>query len=472
MEALKNTFSLEVELLLGRVFAAARFSRKEVEWPPHPSRLFSAMVASYKECNLGEEARSALQWLEALDPPRIYADPPLFSEGITTHRDAIKVFVPVNDDPLVPDRRNRQPRWFPSVAPDSNIVWYIWNSSSIDWDSVRWLQEIAEKVTYLGSSMSPVRIRVNLDPPNPTLEPSDFGDVNLRVMGRGRLAHLEQIYEMRNLNAYVQPRLGRVVAYARVYGKEKNIVERQMRAVSFFRIKRSDLPAESMALLSEVVKKAVMSLYPDPVPGEVSGHYSNGTPLNSPHMAVTPLLDIGHRYADGHIMGFGIWMPIGTPEQIVKSLSMVCARLEMLTMGSRGVLGLKRIRPADEESSAVSLRTVTYTKTYDTWASVTPVIFGKHPKKSKIGPGRNGGSVITDMCKLSGLPSPLEIRLGSASAFRGSPQSSQMVLQEKYSGSLVSHVWIRFDRPIQGPVLLGSGRYMGFGLLRPWYGSG
>ncbi len=31
-----------------------------------------------------------------------------------------------------------------------------------------------------------------------------------------------------------------------------------------------------------------------------------------------------------------------------------------------------------------------------------------------------------------------------------------------------AHVWLRFDRPVLGPVLLGAGRYRGYGLCKPW----
>jgi len=30
------------------------------------------------------------------------------------------------------------------------------------------------------------------------------------------------------------------------------------------------------------------------------------------------------------------------------------------------------------------------------------------------------------------------------------------------------HLWLRFDRPVLGPVLLGAGRYRGYGLCKPW----
>ena len=87
-------FAVEVEYLMGRVLASSYNDRTAVEWPPHPARMFSALVAAYEERDLGEGARAALEWLETLPEPGIYAKPP---EHQGTVRDAHGVFVPVND---------------------------------------------------------------------------------------------------------------------------------------------------------------------------------------------------------------------------------------------------------------------------------------------------------------------------------------------------------------------------------------
>ena len=38
--------ALEIECLLGRVLATARDGRDRPEWPPHPGRLFAALLAT------------------------------------------------------------------------------------------------------------------------------------------------------------------------------------------------------------------------------------------------------------------------------------------------------------------------------------------------------------------------------------------------------------------------------------------
>src|SRR5690242_16430773 len=114
--------AIEVEFLLGRYAACDYRDRDQPEWPPHPSRLFSALVATSYEMGLGESARAALLWMESLSPPQLCADEEPFAQAPVT------VFVPVNDPAKdkLPTRSERQPRSFPSVVPSKPAVWFIW----------------------------------------------------------------------------------------------------------------------------------------------------------------------------------------------------------------------------------------------------------------------------------------------------------------------------------------------------------
>ena len=66
--------AIEVEFLMGRAILSSRENRSEIEWPPHPQRLFSALVAAHGELEPGEDSARALKWLESLRPPEIMAD--------------------------------------------------------------------------------------------------------------------------------------------------------------------------------------------------------------------------------------------------------------------------------------------------------------------------------------------------------------------------------------------------------------
>lgn len=92
---------LELELLGGRYVATAYNDREQGEWPPHPARLFSALVdtwASDEPGSLhGEEERMALVWLERQAPPELCAA----GKDEVAWRTVAPVFVPVNDTEVV-----------------------------------------------------------------------------------------------------------------------------------------------------------------------------------------------------------------------------------------------------------------------------------------------------------------------------------------------------------------------------------
>lgn len=82
---------LELHYLTGRSVATAYNDRERPEWPPHPARVYSALVATWAESEERDEReRHALEWLSGLPAPCIYATE-------ASHRAVVPHFVPVND---------------------------------------------------------------------------------------------------------------------------------------------------------------------------------------------------------------------------------------------------------------------------------------------------------------------------------------------------------------------------------------
>ena len=116
-------FALRVTYLTGRVYSAVfedGDDKVEPEWPPHPSRLFSALVAAWGDGGAEQDLRPALLWLENQGAPTIYASD-------CSRRKVLPVFVPVNDEFFkqragilkerrqLPEERLRKSRKFPSA---------------------------------------------------------------------------------------------------------------------------------------------------------------------------------------------------------------------------------------------------------------------------------------------------------------------------------------------------------------------
>jgi len=94
--------AIEIHLLTGRYAATAYNDRSRAEWPPHPARFFSALVAALHDREPVDSAeRAALLWLEQQSAPQLDVDIDV-GENIG-RRDVRSVFVPVNDVTLVGD---------------------------------------------------------------------------------------------------------------------------------------------------------------------------------------------------------------------------------------------------------------------------------------------------------------------------------------------------------------------------------
>ena len=180
-------FGIEVNFLTGRFVATFHNDRRHFEWPPHPARLYSALVAARADADEPDQKeREALEWLEAQSAPAIAASEAV-PRGVVAH------FVPVNDafvvgrswherkativyrlmeqfhaertssgdeltskatrierrlrraravdeqvsragntNPsaalaMLPEQRSRQERFFPSVTPDDPRATYLWH---------------------------------------------------------------------------------------------------------------------------------------------------------------------------------------------------------------------------------------------------------------------------------------------------------------------------------------------------------
>jgi CRISPR-associated protein Csb2 len=64
-------FALGIRYLNGFAAASEPDARDRPEWPPHPARVFMALVAAHFETGADSSERVALEWIETLSPPRL-----------------------------------------------------------------------------------------------------------------------------------------------------------------------------------------------------------------------------------------------------------------------------------------------------------------------------------------------------------------------------------------------------------------
>ena len=481
-------FALGIELLMGRAIITRWDNREEPEWPPHPDRVFMALVAAWGETGEDPLQRAALEWLESLGPPSLAV--PLE----VSVRTPFTSYVPVNDEssPMgkkgsfgsmgsLPLGRNRQPRQFPGIVPLSESTQFclMWDVD-LPTNLRAGLAQVCEFVTYLGHSATPVRVGIDDTPHEPTLVPSDTAATHqLRVFNSGRTAYLKNRYD---LGLRPQP------AMWQGYAAPKPQREVPIFAGSFdpglFVLRQVDgrrYGLESCGIIADAIRQELMKRFdPDPLnsPEWISGHAADGSPSKQPRPAYLPLGFVDFEHADGHLLGIAIVVPtefehterlfeLLTKHEVeeqrgVPLLAMTVKnpQLENRVIGEL-VLELDE-RP--EGRRPFNLKSFTWTHAAEVWRTVTPIMLPQFPRR-----GLTAEEVVANACLDSGFPEPSHVRVSFAPLLLGVPHSRSFHVKPRHGRPPrpLIHAEITFPVPVSGPVLIGAGRYAGYGACRP-----
>jgi CRISPR-associated protein Csb2 len=505
-------FALGVRYLRGVAVATDAGDYEHAEWPPHPARIFMAMVAAHFETGAEPTERSALEWLEAIgDPPRINC-----SDAF--HRDVATRFVPVNDRagpskaPLqsAPGlTRDRAGRTFPTVRPFDDAVFLIWDTDCPPVHA-RALERVCDKVSRIGHSSSLVQMWVEPRPPEAVWVRADESvAMRLRTITPGLLRYLEECANMEPIREYaalsaavsstkgrqrqqlrdemtvrfpagepssMRPRISTWQGYARAATIEQLTIPSSIweNDLVILRMEAIEGAARHLDLstafdLTQRLHEAVLSHSPQPIPEYVSGHAGDSA-SERPHLAYLPLAFVGAPHADGLIRGLGMAVPRGLSPAQRRIVLTAIAGVRELRLGGLGRWAL-RVELGDPPLVALTSRTWTGgQKGARTWATVTTVAFDRHPKaRDRAAYEQELHEMIASACQRIGLPAPESVVITPVSAHLGAPAAHEFPRMRRKDGSLRrhAHAIIRFSEPIIGPVMLGAGRYRGYGLCRP-----
>jgi len=213
--------------------------------------------------------------------------------------------------------------------------------------------------------------------------------------------------------------------------------------------------ADTAYYVGKSLRAAVMSVLGDEAPACVHGHN------NDQHIGWLPLPEVGHKYSKGKIIGFGISVPWNiSPEEREKILSGI-GRVKELRLPDGRVASINQIMPG--EKTPVSLSKKTWTKPSKVWASVTPVVLDRAPKRLTE---KRVVNAVKQSFVFAGFPEPVKITPSKFSIFDGAPPIFQIPIKKpRY------HAVVEFENPVSGPVVVGRMRYFGIGLFRPVYPS-
>ena len=236
--------------------------------------------------------------------------------------------------------------------------------------------------------------------------------------------------------------------------------------------KRLSLPATLK--LTTALRGLLMRACPEQPPPEwFSGHRPDGAPTPEPHLALSPLPFVASEHADGRIMGLALVLPVGlAPQEAEFCLEPFLYDLETGLPREHRLFSGQWFECSVEietrERPPVSLNPNTWTRKSHVWASVRPVVLNRHFDGTDK--WKRATESVKEACLHIGLPCPREVLLHPVSLVKGVPHTRDYPhLTRKNGGGRRSHshAVIVFDEPVHGPVLLGAGRFRGYGLCRP-----
>jgi CRISPR-associated protein Csb2 len=438
---------IEASPLIDRWSVSSATRRDRAQWPPSPDTLFSALIAA--AASRGNACHPALRWLETLGNPAIEANfnPPRV--------EAIETFCPVADRTEW-DKGARQARIHNSVGNAGAVKW-SWHVATTE--HLAELQRIAREVTYIGSSRGPVIATVSITEAPLSIDawvPDDHGMERIRGLYAGRLDELEAAYQRGE-----RPRPTQTVRYARV--AELRLLSPWGQLIPLRRTKGQPLHVADSVPVAEAVRRAIMRYLPDAAPCALTGHGSDGASLRDHHLAVVPLPRIDDQYADGELLGVGLLLPrelSGTDyEALIGALGSWLASGGHIDLGS-----IRWTLEIAHDDHRASLRDTRYSGTAATWASVTPIVFDRHPRRTfQI------EDAVGVMCRDVGLPVPRRVDVAPTGWLTGAASSREHGLgrRDYLARNYIAHLRVEWSRKVPGPIVLGRGRYFGLGVMLP-----
>ena len=444
------------------------------EWPPAPARLFAAFVAAdgTRQASRVTDGRELL-WLERLPPPAIHAErdpwpqtlkprfiveqPRKFADikhnktgELYTHQEYV-------------GRKGGLHRPGVRVVPSHPFVLYRWDTETPEEGTLASLRRRAARVGYLGTSDSPVRVRVATKmpcgSPGEVFVPDPEGDVRIGVPRPGDVELLDRMYDdWRERGASVTrsqfPELLHRETYRSPGGRDETD---RGEVVAWLRL-RPSVSGRRISALTALFKEAVLDrhqrLYGEP-PAVLHGHGFTRPGYDLARYLALP--DVGYPYSRGRIHGLALWLPPGSGRSERRQARDAACAID--TLVGRGVEVSVEPRHGDEKRPWAA-HPRRWQGPSATWVTAFPVI---HERR-----GVPGLPEAARWCRHAGLPAPVAFRSVRTPLLPGAVDLAPVEVNRPGRPALpYSHAEFRFAEPVAGPVVVGAGRQRGFGLCVP-----
>ena len=494
----------------------------EPEWPPAPARLFQALLAAVG-AELADRHVQALTWLERLKPPIICA--PAGERG-----QSVKLFVPNNDldaedgDPsrIAETRVAKKVR--PLLVNGPPRLLYAWEFSLGGESQVAALCDMAARLYQLGRGVDgagasarvvPVRhldqdlqeearriYRPTPGDPRPEYEllcpaPGSLRSLQDRFTANQR--RLEWVGAGRDRHqAFRQPpkprfhRVGyaapprRVLFELRPITGDGSILGKEVTAAQVGGL--AALPPTAVAEIVRQVQHGVVQKLQAALPGRatdideyVKGKWEGRPPRNSHALRsrFVPLPSIGHRHVVHSVRRILVEMPGGGaiyPADLEWALSGV-------SFGRDGE-GENVVLARADDKRMLQHYGVGRGYRASRWRTETPAVLPAMARRRRIDPARTSEDAkdsgerreeeqraeacVQHALRHAGVATPvLALRVQREPFDRRGERAERFALGTRFEKERLWHVEIEFARPLDGPLVIGDGRYLGLGLMAP-----
>jgi len=455
------------------------------EWPPSPARLFQAMVAAthrgaYGLFN-GQVRDDALRWLESLGPPLIIACP------VTRSRERPIGYVPNNDNFLAHVRTDKDLAAY-ALAGSRRVV-YRW-SFPVGPDARRQADVVSAMValiTYLGRTIDHVYARGTLrrdgQPPRRGGEllykPKLGAGGRWLVPAPGFLDLCKRRYPRSVSEEPPDFTNSRQAEYA-----SEGAIQNEA-PVALFAMRRDDRRLlafdprdvrQPVGMLRHALKcwvdenPSMQAHYgADRVARLLFGHHSASAaePSEGGHFAVVPLPSMNAAFtADGwlrRLMLIGYGCREGGDRDLFEDLARGLHGAALRDSG-QVIATLQRLG-AHLMQQVVAPWVSPPERPAKRWRSVTPIVLtgftrrGRSPEQCILRALTQQGFSLDDVESVAAFTGPIVPHAEAARAYR---------VQGYLSTTPRCHAEILFRHPVQGPLVVGRGRFAGFGLMMPW----
>lgn len=472
--------------------------------PPSPFRLFQALVAGAGISGpLDKQTKCALAWLEGLP------DAPVIASPRTVRGQSVSMFMPNNDlDAKGGDaRRIGEVRlatkvWRPRLF-DASVPWiYAWAFAEADESRATAVSALSEKLYQFGRGVDMAwawgelleqsSLDARLSAYDGVVRRPSAGDgLLLACPHAGSLESLERRYSARRFRneggrrVFVQPPKPNYRQLAYESPPTRHVFELRFATDSERRVAWPLAGASSLVVAARDAARARLCAAMPGRTDEIVGHLlgrkpdgSNAVPAES-RVRIVPIPSIGMHYADRGIRRLLVEVPAACP-----------LRSDDVRWGFSGVelLDPETGEPKDVLLSASTeddmLRHYGVGASARVFRTVTPVALPEEAKRRRIEPTRRAAEAkrglqrvveiagargaVVQALRHAGMRAPVEtIRVQrepfDAAGARVEPFSEGT----RFEKERLWHVEIAFGVQVEGPLLIGDGRFLGLGLMAP-----